>query len=695
MTTRLQFYDMEDTYGGINPTLAPHVLPNNVATLMTNWVLRKEGAETAKGWEKFTNQVLTNGAASATTSTVIHLDQYFKNDGAGYLLAFTNHKVYFFRETNDLWVPITPGAKASTTVNTDSASGANILFVASTSGYAAGDTIVINEGGARQEQAVVDAILAGPARLQLLANLTFTHTLAQADAVRRTYAAAVVDADSAAGATVLSVSHTTQFTTGEQIIIGIGTVREEYLDITGITAGVSLTVSRPSWAPSGTGLQFTHTAAQADKIYRLAGLDQYSQTSEIISSDLSNNTIYFTNFNDRVQKFTATSDVTGAWFHEDLPGLNNCEGMTPGQVCKAKYIKIFEGFVVLGHLNENGTTIPQKIRWSRYANFESWVNNTDGSGQAGYFTFEGPDWIQGLFQLKREVSIQRERSIEAMTYVGPPDIFSFRRAETGLGLLAFKFLIDMGDEHIFVAPDNVWAWNGISVQAIGDKIKKFLFDSITPSQREFCIAFFVEEEDEVWFCYPDSSSKSCLKAWVYNIIFKEWSGPREVQGTAFGYYDRQSDTTWDSITGTWDGLSGVWDSRLFLSNSPINLMGDENGLIYIVDSSSTKDGTTMTKTYATKVTDLGDPNHMKRLQRVRVGMRQDGAYTISAYVGTATNEGDQVTWFGPFSLSVDANALPYFYCDLTARLFQFKFETTSVANIRKVGADFMLRDSHK
>src|SRR3990170_1424285 len=171
--SRLVPFKLGDTYGGVNKKIAPHLIPNNAATVTDNMVLRSFGIEKILGWSKFgatssvfrnglQTQRLTDGAASPANSTILNIDEFFKNDGSNRLVALTNKRAYFFRESNDLWVPITPGAKASTTVNTDSGVGTSNLFVASTSGYARGDTIMINEGGPRLEENQVLEVLAGP-----------------------------------------------------------------------------------------------------------------------------------------------------------------------------------------------------------------------------------------------------------------------------------------------------------------------------------------------------------------------------------------------------------------------------------------------------------------------------------------------------------------------------------------------------
>jgi hypothetical protein len=81
-------------------------------------------------------------------------------------------------------VPLNSGftAASATTVNADSASGQQALNVASITGFAAGDIICINQGGAREEWARVSKTAAGV--LTLDDDLQFTHTAAQADTVR-------------------------------------------------------------------------------------------------------------------------------------------------------------------------------------------------------------------------------------------------------------------------------------------------------------------------------------------------------------------------------------------------------------------------------------------------------------------------------------------------------------------------------
>lgn len=73
-------------------------------------------------------------------------------------------------------------AAFSTTVNVTSNSGQAVLSVASTTGAIAGDILIVNPAGARQEVCTVLSVAAGVS-FTCTTNLLFTHTSAQADAV--------------------------------------------------------------------------------------------------------------------------------------------------------------------------------------------------------------------------------------------------------------------------------------------------------------------------------------------------------------------------------------------------------------------------------------------------------------------------------------------------------------------------------
>ncbi|MEA3225985.1 MAG: hypothetical protein U9Q07_08545 [Planctomycetota bacterium] len=68
-----------------------------------------------------------------------------------------------------------------------------------------------------------------------------------------------VDVDSNSGQKILSIASTTDFESGQSVIIGEGTAREETKIIDTVQGGVSITMTA--------NLTYTHTQVQADKVY--------------------------------------------------------------------------------------------------------------------------------------------------------------------------------------------------------------------------------------------------------------------------------------------------------------------------------------------------------------------------------------------------------------------------------------------
>jgi len=98
---------------------------------------------------------------------------------------------------------------ANTTVDADSNSGQKVLNVAATTNFLAGETIIIDSGGAKEESGVIDSVQAGVS-LTLVDNLTNTHLGADAAAVAQTGVGEVVEVIMRDTSTVIRKKHHTK-----------------------------------------------------------------------------------------------------------------------------------------------------------------------------------------------------------------------------------------------------------------------------------------------------------------------------------------------------------------------------------------------------------------------------------------------------------------------------------------------------
>ena len=135
-----------------------------------------------------------------------------------------------------------------TEVDETSEADQKVLSVKATTGYSGDDLVIVNRGGDREEECVVDSVQAGIS-LTMVEDLTYEHT-----ADFKT----TVDANSADGQKVLNVASTTSFSEGELVDIDSGGDRAERRKIYTIQDGISLTMT--------VDLSYEHTQAQGDEV---------------------------------------------------------------------------------------------------------------------------------------------------------------------------------------------------------------------------------------------------------------------------------------------------------------------------------------------------------------------------------------------------------------------------------------------
>lgn len=360
-----------------------------------------------------------------------------------------------------------------------------------------------------------------------------------------------------------------------------------------------------------------------------------------------------------------------------LAGLTDVErldGVAPIAVGTAACVRFFKNFFVLLNVTENGTRKPFRVRWSRLGLPENWKNTAAGDGQAGAADIGTVDWIVTAERLGNSLAIYKERSIWLMSYVGLPLIFDFRERISGLGIIGPRAIANLGDEHMFVGNDDIYFFNGDSVEPVGEPIRKFFFNDTNPSYLDKTTIFVIEEDNEAVIAYcSTASSGSYDKALVYNYLEKTWS-LREIAATAFGYYRRSTDLTWANDSGTWDApdYPGTWDGRDFLGNAPINLLGDSSGYIHQMTGGS-KDGSAIALSATSKLHDFGKPDAFKRVWRLQLLLKKGGNYNLAVRIGTSHNVDDDVTWYGPYNFNLSDTTDPYIDVDISARLFTFEF----------------------
>lgn len=354
----------------------------------------------------------------------------------------------------------------------------------------------------------------------------------------------------------------------------------------------------------------------------------------------------------------------------DLGGLDDAE---PGGVAvtEVKTLCPAGPFLLLGNTVEDGANQPLRVRWNAFNILETWKNDADGNGQAGYLDVDQePSELKTILPIGNYYAVYKEKSVHLLSYIGLPFIWALRQVVVNRGLLSPKAVVSLGDFHVAAFTDNFYVFNGASLTPIGAHIRDAFFASLNPNAKDLMFAYHLEDKAEVVFAYPSLNATTPNRALTYNYLTNAWAF-RDFPFTSGTAYLSQQTTTWADAVGTWGTQTINWDYRNFLTNSPIPIVGDAaNKKIYQYDVNDDADGADISAFATTVFSDFGAPERVKRLLRVKpVCEKLDVDMTVS--IITADNSrGD----------STEQAALPYnpaedefVDVDYSARFFAIKY----------------------
>lgn len=353
----------------------------------------------------------------------------------------------------------------------------------------------------------------------------------------------------------------------------------------------------------------------------------------------------------------------------------------PNTPFTCKVVRKFKNHLVCMHITELGNAYPQLVRWAVPGTLYDWVGA--GSGEAELSG--GVDWIVGAELLGDVLLIYKERSIVAMSYIGGTQVFRFDEAITGVGMVGPRAGVNMGDEHVFVAWDNIYVYGGgRSLQAMGDPIKQELYSVCTASAISKTIGAVLEEDDEFWFLVPCYGSEVPNVAWVYNYAINKWTR-YDIEATCFGYYQSEGAKTFGGITTPFGQAVGRFGDRVLSSTIPSILLGDTVGNVYHYNKVALDDaGTPINAAFVTRKflgEQQGDENVYKRWLKIVVEAR-------GHYIRVEYRVDDSPSWYGAGSAVLGPEWRRTEFCiDVLGRSIQLRIvndQPSSTLEVRSV-----------
>lgn len=338
---------------------------------------------------------------------------------------------------------------------------------------------------------------------------------------------------------------------------------------------------------------------------------------------------------------------------------------------KAKYVEYVNPYVIFANLNEGGTEIPNKARWSDTSSPEVYTGGNSGS----QLFVDEPSVIRGMKKLRDLIFIYKEKSIYRGYKVSTASIFDFGGPFTvGKGILSGRTIVDIGDAHIYMGLNDFHLNDGVRIQDIGGPIREYLFNRINRSKYETIHAMHYEPYKEVWFFVTITGQSWPTEVWKYNYQLGFWYQDTISNCISATSYKIVSDLAWDDIIPAWDDSPWAWDDRSGQANMPNPVFGMDTGFTLSLDSTKKNDiasaytGRLVTKDY-TGVYTNGEIARDTRFLQMDVWARGD---TLKLFY--STDEGTNWTYIGEMTLNVAETQKYTFWFDVLAEKIRFKFE---------------------
>ena len=258
------------------------------------------------------------------------------------------------------------------------------------------------------------------------------------------------------------------------------------------------------------------------------------------------------------------------------PGTGLCADLG-GSPPKAKYAESYSDYAVLAHVIDGGTTYPTRVQWCDTGDPTNW-----SSGNAGSFDLaDDPDPIVGVKKLNEFIIVYKEDSIYTGRLVDSVSVFQFTLQVTGIGLLNNRCVIDHNGLHYFLAKNgNIYAFNGVRAESVGDEIRTNLFPRLNSDRLETCHARKNKEDRVIEFYITAGSSNWPEESWSINYengtIFKNLV---DSVTTSSDFKDTSGQETWDDDSNTWDSDTTRWDEGLGGTGFKFPLIGKSDGVV--------------------------------------------------------------------------------------------------------------------
>lgn len=233
-----------------------------------------------------------------------------------------------------------------------------------------------------------------------------------------------------------------------------------------------------------------------------------------------------------------------------------------GSPPQAKFITCSNNFVILANVTDTSAHT-NRVQWCAQGDAEDWTPSA--TTQAGYDDLDDTQGeITGLVNLGEYVVVFKESSLYLGQYLGPPQIWGFRKISSTHGCKAGNAFVVNQDGLFYPAADDFYMFDGNLPRPIGKGIRKYFVDNMNHTYAHKVLGAIDYKRGLILWFFPNTSSTgTCNDCLIFDTKTARWG--RKEFGAEAVLVHWQSGVVYDTIAdyyATYDAITTpiIYDS---------------------------------------------------------------------------------------------------------------------------------------
>ena len=312
---------------------------------------------------------------------------------------------------------------------------------------------------------------------------------------------------------------------------------------------------------------------------------------------------------------------------------------------RCESLRAFKDYLIALNVTKNTTAYPTMVKWSdiaQYGNTPASWDETDPTISAGENVLgdmKSPI-IDGI-TLRDVFVVYSSDQIWLMEETGNSDVFRFRRAFDGLGLMSQNCAVEVEGKHYVFGKNDIYVHDGSSFQSlVSGSVRRYIFDNLNYNKFGACYVLHNPIQSEVLFAYVSGDEDAGFKSTtyanrgaIYNYTSQTWTFVDLPNVGMMSIADISVAKIYSDATGTWDGFGGTW----------YNQEAAGRKVIFAVSPASSADGLTASRLYGYEQNSNGilpysvttQANKTSLIERVGIDLDETGEEIRSYKVMTS------------------------------------------------------------